>query len=110
MARDYLIKIFLDDEKAGRLKEAGLDDHITEVEGKKVVKVALPDKNQRKFRKAFPKVALNEQTGEVDDLPEDAADLLFDEVIENKTMEVMNLFLMKAFKPLAGKELRRAVH
>ena len=32
MARDYLIKIFLDDEKIKRLKEGGLDDHITEVE------------------------------------------------------------------------------
>ena len=110
MARDYLIKIFLDDEQIKRLKEAGLDDHVTEVEGKKVVKVALPDKNQRKFRKTFPNAALNDQTGEVDDLPEDAAGLLLDVAIENKTMEVMNLFLMKAFKPLAGKELRRAVH
>jgi len=110
MARDYVIKIVLDDEKIKKLEEGGLGDHITEVGGKKVVKVALPDKNQRKFRKAFPKVVLNDQTGEVDDLPEDATSLLFDVVIENKTVEVMHLFLMKAFKPLAGKELRRAVH
>ncbi len=110
MANDYLIKIVLDDEKIKKLEEAGLGGHITEVDGKKVVKVALPDKNQRKFKKAFPKVVLNDQTGEVDDFPEDAADLFFDVVIENKTMEVMHLFLMKAYKPLAGKALRRAVH
>jgi len=110
MANDYLIKIVLDDEKVKNLEEAGLGAHIAEVGGKRVVKVALPDKNQRKFKKAFQKVVLNDQTGEVDDFPEDAADLLFDVVIENKTMEVMNLFLMKAYKPLAGKELRRAVH
>ena len=110
MANDCLIKIFLDDEKMRRLKEAGLDDHITEVEGRKVIEVTLPQKNQRKFGKAFPKAVLDDQTGEVDDFPEDTANLLFDVVVESKTVEVTDLFLMKAFKPLAGKELRRAVH
>jgi hypothetical protein len=110
MARDYIVKIVLDDEKMKKVEEVGLGDHITEVGGKKVVKVSLPDKNQRKFRKTFPETVLNDQTGEVDDLPEDATNLLFDVVVENKTVEVMHLFLMKAFKPLAGKELRRAVH
>ena len=110
MARDYLIKIFLDDEKTKKLEEAGLGGHITEVDGKKVIEVTLPQKNQRKFGKAFPKAVLNDQTGEVDGFPEDAANLLLDVVIENKTVEVMHLFLLKAFKPLAGKELRRAIH
>jgi hypothetical protein len=110
MARDYLIKISLDDEKIKKLEEAGLGNHITELAGKKVIKVTLPQKNQRKFGKAFPKAVLHDQTGEVDDFPEDAADLLFDVIIENKTTEVMHLFLMKAFKPLAGKALRSAIH
>ncbi len=110
MANDYLIKIVLDDEKIKKLEEAGLGGHIADVGGKKVVKVALPDKNQRKFRKAFPETVLNDQAGEVDGLPEDATNLLFDVVIENKTVEVMHLFLMKAFKPLAGKALRSAIH
>ena len=110
MARDYLVEIVLDDEKIKKLGETGLGDHITEIDGKKAIKVTLPQKNQRKFAKAFPKAALNDQTGEVDDFPEDAVNTLFDVVIENKTMEVMHLFLMKAFKPLAGKELMRAVH
>ncbi len=110
MARDYLIKISLDDEKIKKLEEAGLGDHITEVGGKKVIKVTLPQKNQRKFGKAFAKAVLNDQTGEVDDFPEDAANLLLDVVIENKTVEVMHLFLLKAFKPLAGKALRSAIH
>jgi len=110
MARDYIVKIVLDDEKIKKLEEAGLGGHITEVDGKKAIKVTLPQKNQRKFAKAFPNAALNDQTAEVDDFQEDASNLLFDVVIENKTVEVMHLFLMKAFKPLAGKELRRAVH
>jgi len=110
MARDYLIKIVLDDEKAKKLEEAGLGHLITEVDGKKAIMVTLPQKNQRKFGKAFPGVVFNDRTGEADGLPEDAADLLFDVVIENKTVEVMPLFLMKAFKPLAGKPLRTAIH
>jgi len=110
MAKDYLIKVFLDDEKIGKFEEAGLGNHITEAAGKKAIKVTLPQKNQRKFSKAFPKAVLNDQTGEVDDFPEDSANLLFDVIIENKMMDVMHLFLMKAFKPLAGTPLRTRVH
>jgi hypothetical protein len=110
MAKDYLINVFLDDEKIKKLQEAGLGDHITEVAGKKVIEVTLPQKNQRKFSKAFPKATLNDQTGEVVDFPEDAANLLFDVIIENKMLDVMHLFLMKAFKPLEGKPLRARVH
>jgi len=42
MARDYLIKISLDDEKIKKLEEAALGNHITEVGGKKAIKVTLP--------------------------------------------------------------------
>lgn len=110
MAKDYLINVFLDDEKVKKLQEAGMGDHITEVAGKKIIKVTLPQRNQRKFSKAFPEVILNEQTGEVVDFPEDAANLLFDVITENKMLDVMHLFLMKAFKPLAGRPLRTRVH
>jgi hypothetical protein len=110
MAKDYLINVFLDDDKIKKLEEAGLGEHITEVDGKKAITVTLPQKNQRKFGKAFPKTVLNDQTGEVEGFPEDAASLLVDVVVENKTVEVMHLFLMKAYKPLAGKALRRAIH
>jgi hypothetical protein len=110
MAKDYLINLFLDDEKINKLKEVSLGEHITEVDGKKAITVTLPQKNQRKFGKAFPKTVLNDQTGEVEGFLEDAASLLFDVVIENKTVKVMHLFLMKAFKPLAGKPLRTRVH
>ena len=110
MADDYLIKIVLDDEKAGKLSAAGLDGLIAEEGGKKLIKVPLPHKNQRKFKKAFPKVTLNERTGEVNEFPQDAADLLFDTIKEYRTLDVMHFFLMKAFKPLAGKEIRRAIH
>lgn len=110
MAKDFLINVFLDDDKIKKLEEAGLGEHLTEVDGKKAITVTLPQKNQRKFSKAFPKAILNEQTVEVDDFPEDAANLLFDLIIETKTVEVIHLFLMQAFKPLAGRPLRTRVH
>jgi hypothetical protein len=110
MAGEYLITIVLDEEKVKRLEEAGLGSDIEEVNGNKVIKVALPEKNQRKFSKAFKETSFNDQTGEVDNFPEDAADMLFEVIIENKTTEVMHLFLMKAFNPLAGRELRHKVH
>jgi hypothetical protein len=110
MASDSIITIVLDDEKVKKLEEVGLANHISEESGGKALKVPLPQKNQRKFKKAFSTAILNDQTGEVDKFPEDAAALLFDSVIEHKTVEVMHLFLLKAFKPLAGKELRHRVH
>lgn len=110
MARDYQIKILLDDEKVSRLQKAGLDIHSAEEEGKKILRVTLPEKNQRKFRKAFPQAVLNEQKGEIDNFPEDAATMLFDAVIEYKTVEVMHLFLLKSYKPLAGRVPRQKVH
>jgi hypothetical protein len=110
MTTDYIITVPLDEEKVKRLEEAGLGSDIEEVDGKKVVKVTLPERNQRKFSKAFKEASFNDQTGAVEKFPEDAANLLFEVIIENKTTDVMHLFLMKAFKPLAGKELRRAIH
>jgi hypothetical protein len=110
MASEYLITIVLDEEKVKRLEEAGLGSGIEEVDGNKVIKVTLPERNQRKFTKAFKEASLNDQTGAVENFPEDAAALLFEVIIENKTTDVMHLFLMKAFKPLAGRELRRAIH
>ena len=110
MTDNYFITIFLDDERVKKLEESGLADHISETDAKRSLKVSLPQKNQRKFKKAFPHALLNEQTGKVDEFPLDAADLLFDAIIEFKTLDVMQFFLLKAFKPLAGKEPRRANH
>ena len=110
MATDCFITIILDDEKVKKLEEAGLANYISEEGGGKAIRVALPEKNKRKFSKAFPKTVLNDQTGQVEAFPEEAANLLFDSIIEYKTLDVMHLFLMKAFKPLVGKELRHRVH
>ncbi|HOO91593.1 MAG TPA: hypothetical protein PLA74_12280 [Syntrophales bacterium] len=106
MAVDYTIKISLDDEKTQKLEAAGLGDSIKD----KALVVPMPQKNKRKFVKAFPKAILDETTGEITDFPEESVGLLIDTIAENKMLEVMHLFLMKAFKPLEGKEIRRSIH
>jgi hypothetical protein len=106
VAVDYTIKISLDEEKIKKLEAAGLGGSIKD----NAVEVPMPQKNKRKFIKAFSTAVLNDDTGEITGFPQEAADLLLDTVVENKMLEVMHLFLMKAFKPLAGKEIRRAVH
>jgi len=106
VAVDYTIKISLDDEKVKKLEEAGLGGSIKD----KVLEVPMPQKNKRKFAKAFPSAVLNDGTGEISGFPEESVDLLVDTIAENKMLEVMHFFLMKAFKPLAGKEIRRSIH
>ncbi len=106
MAIDYTIKISLDDEKVKKLEEAGLGDNIKD----KVLAVTVPKKNKRKFVKAFPKAVFNDGTGEITEFPQEAADSLLETILEHKMMEVVHLFLLKAYKPLAGLEFRHNIH
>lgn len=49
MAQDYSITLLLDEGKAERLKRAGLDGNITEVQGKKAITVMLPKRIRGSF-------------------------------------------------------------
>ena len=51
---DYLINIFLDDEKRKQIEAAGLSDKIVEIGGKKAVQVVMSAKEQKKLAKGFP--------------------------------------------------------
>ncbi|MBN2539826.1 MAG: hypothetical protein JXB09_07235 [Deltaproteobacteria bacterium] len=106
MTADYTIKITLDDEKIKKLEEAGLGDSIKN----KIIAVPMPQKNKRKFVKAFPNAVLDDAAGEITDFPEESVDLLIETIAENKMLEIMHLFLMKAFKPLEGREIRHSIH
>lgn len=106
MASDYTIKISLDDDKVKKLEEAGLGGSVTD----KVIAVPVPQKNKRKFVKAFPTAVLNDDTGEITEFPQEAADGLLETILEHKMIEVIHLFMMKTYKPVAGKEIRRSIH
>ncbi len=102
---DYFINIFLDEEKLAKVEEAGLADQIKEIQGKKAIQVAAREKDQKKLVKTYKVNFEANQTT----LPKEGEDMLFDMIIENRTLDIMKVFIAKAHKPLEGKEIRTRV-
>lgn len=108
MAGDYFITIYLDDEKAKSLDEAGLAGQIKEVQGKKALQVDVSAKEHKKLTKTFPDLVFDDTNACV--LPEESEDMLFNMIIDMKTIDVMKVYILKAYSPLAGKQPRTKVH
>ena len=104
---DYLINVFLDDEKCKKMEAAGLADKIVTLDGKKAVQVEMSAKEQKKLIKGFPDLAFDGSNACV--LPADADSKLFDILCEMKTLDVMKFAIMKLYNPLAGKAPRSAM-
>lgn len=104
---DYLINVFLDDEKTKKIEAAGLADKIATVDGKTAVLVEMTAKEQKKLIKGFTDLAFDASNACV--LPAEAADKLIDIVCEMKTLDVMKFAIMKLYNPLAGKAPRAAM-
>lgn len=105
---DYYITIYLDDEKTKKLDEAGLAGQIKEVQGKKAIQVDVTSKEHKKLTKTFPDLSFDETNACV--LSEESEDMLFNMIIDMKTIDVMKVYIMKAYNPLAGKQPRTKVH
>jgi hypothetical protein len=105
---DYCINVFLDDEQQKKIQEVGLGDHITQIDGKKAVQVAMSEKDQKKLKKGFPGLEFNESNACV--LPDDAQITLMDIIMNMKSLDVMKFAITKLYNPLAGKQLRSKVH
>jgi hypothetical protein len=108
MAADFAITIYMDDEKLKGLEEAGLAANVTEVQGKKAIQVPCTSKEQKKLTKSFPDLAFDASNACV--LPQEAEGMLFNMILDMKTLEVMKIYIMKAYNPLAGKEIRSKAH
>jgi hypothetical protein len=104
---DYLINIFLDDEKRKQIEAAGLSDKIVEIGGKKAVQVEMSAKEQKKLAKGFPDLAFDASKACV--LPAEAEAKLVGIIAEMKTLDVMKFAIMKLYNPLAGKAPRAAM-
>jgi len=104
---DFIINIFLDDEKISKLGEAGLTGQIKEIEGKKAIQVLAGEKEQKKLIKTY-NVQFDNKNQTV--LPKEGEDLLFKMVVDNKTTDIIKVFITVAHKPLAGKGLIRGMH
>lgn len=103
---DYYILLFLDDEKIKKVEGAGLAGEISEIDGKKVVRVDVTTKEQKKLVKSFPDLTFDSSNACV--LPEQAENILMNLIVAMKTLDVMKGAIMKLYNPLSGKELRRA--
>jgi hypothetical protein len=103
---DYYILLFLDDEKIKKVEGAGLAGEISEIDGKKVVRVDVTSKEQKKLVKSFPDLTFD--SSNVCVLPEQAENILMNLIVTMKTLDVMKGAIMKLYNPLSGKELRRA--
>ena len=105
---DYLINVFLDEEKAKKIEAAGIADKIITLDGKKALQVEMSAKEQKKLVKGFTDLAFDGSNACV--LPPEADDKLFNIICDMKTTDVMKFAIMKLYNPLAGKAPRAAMH
>lgn len=100
---DYYINVFLDDEKLKQIEEAGLVDHIQEIDGKKALQVDMNKKEQKKLAKGFPDLTFDDSNACV--LPEQAEQTLMGFIKDNKSIDVMKYAIVKLYNPLAGRDV-----
>ena len=105
---DYLINVFLDDAKMKTIEGAGLAGQVKDLGGKKAIQVPLGEKEQKKLAKGFPGLAFDGSNACV--LPPEAETKLVDIIGQMKTIDVMKVAIMKLYNPLAGKQIRSALH
>lgn len=104
---DYLINVFLDDEKMKKIEAAGLGGKVINLGGKKAVQVEMSAKEQKKLVKGFPDLTFDASNACV--LPDEASAKLLGIVADMKTLDVMKFAIMKLYNPLAGKAPRSAM-
>lgn len=105
---DYLINVFLDDEKLKNIEAAGLADKVVDLGGKKAVQVEMSKKEKKKLVKGFPDMTFD--ASNCCELPEEASATLLDIIADMKSLDVMKFAIMKLYNPLAGKAPRAARH
>jgi hypothetical protein len=103
---DYLINIFMDDQKMKTIDGAGLAGQVKDIGGKKGVQVPVSDKEYKKLIKGFPDLKFDASNACV--LPPEAEAKLVDIIGQMKVLDVMKVAIMKIYNPLAGKAPRSA--
>lgn len=100
---DCCINVFLDDEKFKKIEEAGLAGEVKEIDGKKALQVFMSPKDQKKLSKGFKDLTFDDENTCV--LPEDAEALLFNIIVDMKSVDVMKFAITKLYNPLAGRDV-----
>jgi hypothetical protein len=95
MAEIYPINIWINEDRLKRLQEAGLADMTQEAfAGLKKLAVPANEKQKEAILKKFPMAKFDSATTKsIELLPRDVKDKIFDLVVTNKTLDVLDIFL-----------------
>ena len=95
MAEKYPINIWVNEERYENLKSVGLAGMCEEMlAGMKVIRVYADDQQKDKILKVFPTAKFDASTTRsIELLPKHVKDKIFDKVVENKSVDIMDKFL-----------------
>lgn len=91
----YPINIWVNEERYEKLQKAGLADMCEEMlAGMKVIRVYANDPQKDKILKVFPTAKFDSATTKsIELLPRDVKDKIFEKVVENKNIDILDDFL-----------------
>jgi hypothetical protein len=100
MAETYPINIWINEDRLAKLQKAGLDSLTQEMlAGLKVLRVPTNDKQRDEVLKIFPMAKYDSATTKtIELLPKAVKDMIFDMVIEKKTVDMMDEFIKSVKK------------
>jgi len=95
MAEIYPINIWINEDRLKRLQQAGLADMAQEAfAGLKKLAVPANEKQKEAILKKFPMAKFDSATTKsIELLPRDVKDKIFDLVVTNRTLDVLDTFL-----------------
>ena len=95
MAEKYPINLWVNEERYDKLQNAGLADMCEEMlAGLKVIRVYADDAQKDKILKVFPTAKFDASTTKsIELLPRDVKDKIFDKVVEQQSIDILDDFL-----------------
>ena len=96
MAESFPINIWINEERLAQLKDVGLADIAEDMlAGMKVLKLQCTEKQKDEFLKLYPTAKYDSATTKsIELLPADVKNKLFDLVIKNKQLGIIDKFLV----------------
>ena len=98
MAEKYPINIWINDERYKKLQEAGLADMTEDVlAGMRVLKLQCTEEQKDEILKVYPMAKFDTATTQsIELLPPEVKDKMFNLVVKNKNLDVIEEFLEEA--------------
>ncbi len=100
---EFYINVPLNEEQVCKIKSAGFDNSILDMNGNKIIQLELGKKEQKKLIKGFPDIEFDDNNSCV--LSEESNAILVKLVVEMQSLDIMKVAIMKLYNPLAGKDV-----